>query len=302
MLLKFWSVIQKVVNRLPICEKLKAAFNRAYQRRVLRVVKSTIPVDEISRNINKERFGNINSAIIWTSWWQGVESAPEYVKVAMNSVVRYKPDNYKYVVVTAENVLSYLPDFNQQILHKYNSGIISNPAFSDILRFSLLSKYGGVWMDATMILLHKEDDIFSLPLLTYRELKQDFRFISRGQWTGFFIGGKNNSYFEFIRSALEWYWLNNDEIVDYFLIDYVIRIAFERNEGRLSDLLDEVPTFMHSISVFQEHINDVNGDLSSYSNLEPAIFKGSYKQKTEVSIDGKLTLYGKLRNEVLYES
>ena len=129
-----------------------------------------------------------NSRKIWCFWWQGVQNAPNIVKNCVNSIEKYSGD-YELVVLTKDNYDKYL-DIPSDIINKVEDGKISLTSFSDIIRLGLLSKYGGVWVDATMFfsgyVFNEFDDII---------FNSCFR--GEGRWSGFFMGGKSNKLFSF---------------------------------------------------------------------------------------------------------
>ena len=88
--------------------------------------------------------------IIWQYWAQGYddEQVPELVRLCLDSVERYKGD-YIVIRLTDENIEEYiaLPDFVREKRSLYPDAI-----FSDLLRTMLLTTYGGVWIDATVLL------------------------------------------------------------------------------------------------------------------------------------------------------
>lgn len=88
--------------------------------------------------------------VIWQYWAQGYEHVPEIVSKCLKSVEQWKGD-YTIVRLTDTNLSDYiqLPDY---ILEKKEKGLIPLAQFSDILRVCLLSTYGGIWLDATILL------------------------------------------------------------------------------------------------------------------------------------------------------
>lgn len=54
-------------------------------------------------------------------------------------------------MLSDKNLYKYikLPQFIEQ---KWDKGILSAAAYSDVIRFSLLEHYGGTWIDATVLL------------------------------------------------------------------------------------------------------------------------------------------------------
>lgn len=87
--------------------------------------------------------------IIWQYWAQGYENVPETVKLCLDSVERYCGD-YTVIRIDDNSFGEYI-SFPEWILAK-RGGSFSIAAFSDLLRLALLNAYGGLWMDATILL------------------------------------------------------------------------------------------------------------------------------------------------------
>ena len=105
------------------------------------------PIDDI---ISKKKIDN--QKIIWQYWGTGWENKelPDIVKLCMKSVEKYKGD-YTIIRLDDNNLKKYI-DLPQFILEKKKNGKIPFAFFSDLLRLSLLKCYGGVWLDATILL------------------------------------------------------------------------------------------------------------------------------------------------------
>lgn len=86
--------------------------------------------------------------IIWQYWAQGHVNVPPVIRQCMDSVDKYAT-GYTIVRLTDANLTDYLdlPEFVQQRRSSY-----SLAHFSDLLRLMLLKTYGGVWMDATIMM------------------------------------------------------------------------------------------------------------------------------------------------------
>lgn len=91
--------------------------------------------------------------IIWQYWGQGYDpsSMPEVVRIAMASVDYYAED-WRIIRLSDETLHEWieLPDFVQQRLRE--GGGFNRTFLSDLLRVALLATYGGVWLDATILL------------------------------------------------------------------------------------------------------------------------------------------------------
>lgn len=94
--------------------------------------------------------------IIWTYW--DTEEVPEIVKLSMKSWRKTSP-NYFINLMNQKNIEEFvsLPE-NWKRLPSYRQ--------SDIIRLRLLEKYGGVWIDASTILLEDLDNFISKDNLT----------------------------------------------------------------------------------------------------------------------------------------
>ena len=90
--------------------------------------------------------------VIWQYWGQGIDKdeLPEIIQICFDSVDRNKND-YQVIRLTDITISEYidLPDF---VWRKREYVQFTRTFFSDLLRVALLSTYGGVWLDATILL------------------------------------------------------------------------------------------------------------------------------------------------------
>ena len=80
--------------------------------------------------------------IVWFSWLQGIDQAPDLVKVCLASQRKHLPD-YEFRVFDLSNYQQWI-ELPEYIVRKYEKGLIPAASFSDLLRLSVLQKYGGV--------------------------------------------------------------------------------------------------------------------------------------------------------------
>ena len=181
-----------------------------------------------------------NSKIIWTLWMQGYEHAPELVKCTIDSIRKFAELNgFQFILLEKDTIEKYIV-FPKLIKEKMNLGIIDYTKISDILRVSLLAKYGGTWVDATVYM--REDFDSSLLLQNYYTIKTgeiaDYSpNISQNRWKGFFLSG-NSSLFGFNRDFFFEYYSRYDIAVDYLLIDYIFDIAYKYDEKIKNQMLE----------------------------------------------------------------
>ena len=229
----------------------------------------------------------VNNKKIWCMWWQGIENAPDLIKVCINSIEKYSED-YELVIITKDNFENYA-EFPPEIIKKLEVGEITVTHFSDIMRARLLSLYGGIWVDATMFIcdhIFKEFDDIAFNTSS-----------SNGSWLGFFMGGKPNKLFSFLYDFLILYNLEYDVLINYYLIDLVIEIAYNSFD-ECREFIDNSTIFNPQIFYFLRNISkkyDENEFKSLCKNYK--FFKLSYKNSMNLNCydnNGNLTYYGYL--------
>lgn len=97
--------------------------------------------------IKKELIGK---NIIWQYWGQGLDNLPKMVELYFSSVDTHAGD-YQVIRITDENISEYIK-FPAFVHEKRENGTFRPVFFSDLLRVALLSAYGGVWLDASILL------------------------------------------------------------------------------------------------------------------------------------------------------
>lgn len=99
-------------------------------------------VNALSRGRTAERASDI-PRIIW-AYWNG--PLPHIVHACMDTWRRYNP-KYTIVILNKTNLERYLPDLNLSQLPLMQD---SDARFADCVRFNILKRYGGIWMDASI--------------------------------------------------------------------------------------------------------------------------------------------------------
>lgn len=241
---------------------------------------------------------------IWICWFSGENDMPEIVKMCYESVKKHYPkDISKIYLITSDNYNSYI-QIPRYMVDKYEKKIISDAHFSDILRFSLLEKYGGLWLDATVFVT---DDIPKeyIDCNYYTQKVKDINKFenepSRAQWCGFIWAGyPHNCLYSFIKQALFFYWKKHNAVIDYIFFDYIILVAY-KNFPEIKKLIDSQKPNNENIWFLWEHIN-LEFDEKEFVKLkEENIFhkltyKGNVLKKTE---NGKDTYYGYLNEKYI---
>lgn len=237
--------------------------------------------------------------IIWTIWWQGEEQAPPLVKACLESVKR-NLGNAEYRIITRDNYGEYLdlPDF---IWEKHKAGRISFALLSDIMRFRLLSLYGGIWLDSTIFVGKRiPDEIFTYPFWSQHTKYEKNAYVQKNLYHFFTIGGlKGNLLCTFAYEFLIEYWKNHDTIIDYFLSDYTIFVAY-RNFQTFKDEIDSLPYTSERLYELVHSLDDpYDRDKLDALLAECTYSKLDWHRKYRVEAGGKETIFAHLTREFL---
>lgn len=247
--------------------------------------------DETAENSRKQN--------IWICWLQGEELAPQLVKNCIDSIRRHA-NNHEVILITIENYKDYIKMPNY-ILDKYQKGIISNAHFSDIIRMTLLRDYGGLWIDATVFCTKDiPNDVFDKVFFSCKSPKVETNYISGLQWTSFIIGGKKNSlFYRYILDFYLEYWKNEDMIIDYLLIDYIIYLGYHKiNNIKIAMDKNQINNLKRDelAAIFNQEF-----DLEKYKKIiesDTYLYKLSWREKfREKTDDGKDTFYNIFLNK-----
>ena len=260
----------------------------------------------------KEGFNNVgNSKQIFILWFQGFENAPLIVKKCLFSW-KLKNPNWKIIELDNNNLSKYI-NFDKEIINFKNKKI-EYPALSDIIRLTLLNKYGGVWVDATTFCNKPLDDWINkynkFGFWCFNKPGPD-RLIS--SW---FIFSKKNNYI-IIKWYLEMinYWNTNDKIDNYFWVHYLFNKLYNNDEkfkkiwnnvNKLSAGKSEGPHYFIPYNISynnpmtnesKEHIDKIKTPLYKL-NYKMNITNGSaisyLLNKIYIENDGKFSIYKKI--------
>ena len=94
----------------------------------------------LDKKYSTQTLSHTRSNKVWFFWMQGIEEAPNVVKVCLESLKKNLTDR-EIVVLDSSNIRDYV-DMPEFFIAKYEKGIISQTKFSNLLRLELLIKYG----------------------------------------------------------------------------------------------------------------------------------------------------------------
>lgn len=194
---------------------------------------------------------------IWVFWYQGFDQAPILVQQCLKSLKK-NAGKHPVIELDRDNFMEYV-EIPEYIIEKFNAGKISVTQFSDILRVSLLEKYGGCWSDATIYYDHWIDE--DLQNLSWYSLKsnpqnRDSRYVSNYLWSSFFqICGKNCVVVKFVKEMFYAYWKEYDLPIDYFLQDNIISIGYQQIKS-IKELVDKTPYNNPNVGWLSQNLNE----------------------------------------------
>lgn len=247
----------------------------------------------------KESDDNNWSGCIWTAWLQGEENAPEVIQLTIASMRRYA-NNHRVIVLTNDNVDSFI-QIPAEIKKKHSDGSMGHAHYADVIRMIILAKYGGIWLDATMI-LHEpiNEEAFTTPFFSIGfDSEKKAQFVSDHKWIVRFMGGcKNSKYLFDIASMLTDFWKEHSIPIDYFVFDYIIAVLYQNDISfrNIVDHLEKQNRFTYELGKYiNEPFNDsILKDLFSQKDVYTLSYRQQYQKQTA---EGLLTCYGYLYNQ-----
>ena len=241
-----------------------------------------------------------NKKNIWTAWFQGEDNEPEVIQLTIASIRKYA-NLHEVIVLTDDNISDYL-DVPDNLQQKYRKGTIGKAAYADLIRLMVLAKYGGIWVDATILLNDPFDEkCYDLPFYSIGVDDDKSQYISSNRWIAGIIGSKVNSKYSFILSTMfNQYWTEHELYIDYFIIDYLITLIYINDED-FRKTVDSFRKMQFHTNKIKEIINKPYDEVC-LMNLLPKgqMYSLTYREKYYLETpDGELTNYGFLYNTII---
>ena len=237
---------------------------------------------------------------IWLCWWQGEENAPELVKACTSSVCKNK-DEHTVTVITEANYKEYvrIPEWVEE---KYRKGIISKTHFSDLLRFFLLAEYGGIWLDASIYCTSQcFDNILNAPIWSIKRPGYNYISVASGYFAtySFACQYEHRRLFMIVRDFLLEYWRNNNILIDYLMLDYLIVLAQKKDKSTKEVMENVVPNNPACDELLKVLDKPFDECLWEQMKKETFLFKLTWKKEFPESVDGIETFYGRMKSGTL---
>ena len=296
----FWQIVNSIIKILlevfvfdrKIRRILKGNWAKFYLRKYVRGKYDYS--DNHSQTISSN---NEDVSIIWQYWESSDGSIPPLVQACLNSVEKFK-GKCNRILLTPDTLKEYidLPDY---IYKMKDSGKMCTAHFVDIARTALLVKYGGVWIDSTVLLTDTIPEyITESELFFFRtDEKADLDGLCG---TNYLISASkpNNLILSKVLNSMLAYWKENRFLVNYFSHMHIITLVCRK----YPELLNNIPFYsFYPVQQMQwELLNKYDEVRWNQFKQMSSVHKLTHKQsvltkKKEINING--TFYEHVINE-----
>lgn len=161
---------------------------------------------------------------IWICWLQGYDNMPDIAKKCVASIYKYcDKENIKFIDTNNYSDYIELPNY---IIEKWKKGIISHAHFTDVIRTELLIKHGGLWIDATTLLLDNIPDyVYKTNLFMFNMTGED-NIMTYNNW--FIYSEIDNRALKCVRDLLYEFWKKEDKVKEYFIWHIFMKMAYDK--------------------------------------------------------------------------
>lgn len=189
----------------------------AARREIFRLMSLRLEYLRDAAERSEESTAEASGPRVFIFWGQGFDQAPSLVRKCLLRAQKLIPDS-RLVVLDDTNLLEWI-DLPPVIVAARGA---SYAAYSDYIRFALLARYGGIWMDATCYC--NED-----PTEKYQQLISGEGFFAfdkkqHGVISSWFLASDKGNYIvELNRLAQILYWSVFSDVNTYFFAHQIFR-------------------------------------------------------------------------------
>lgn len=247
----FGEFVKQGLNVLLCGMSINEAYSRIQGKVVPLLKRKYRPLlKDLVQKYSEIELAHKKSKRVWICWLQGMNNAPEIVKICHASIRRYMPE-MEITIITNENINQYVvfPSFIQQ---KYKDGKIPIAQYSDLLRLELLIRYGGTWIDSTVLCSDLKEnnlnDYLDVDLFFFQFLREgETRFLGMSNW--FITASTNQKTLLILREMLYQYWRDYNCLVAYF----IFHIFFLMIAEELPEEIETIPRKSNRYCFLLEH-------------------------------------------------
>lgn len=297
------NIFKKLLVSVPVLKRLRKIYREGRvlwrHQKVEKYWESVLDecfLGKIDRHNIKPKLELSTEKVIWQYWGQGLENSelPDVVKMCFNSVDKYKGD-YQVIRLNDETLSQYL-DIPAFVWEKMKNPAFERVFFSDLLRLALLKAYGGVWLDATILLtgplptqftsleyfVYQRDD--NVPNQSYWEDIDVYYWGWKPQFkvrmlSSIIFSKKNNLVISTLLDLMLHYWKTQNRIINYFFLQILYTVLVQKH------FINEKCPVVSDINphLLQTQIKDPYNSLISDKDILKAgpIHKTRYKSKKE---------------------
>jgi hypothetical protein len=163
---------------------------------------------------------------VFQYWHQGFDNLPEVVQNCYKSVDYFLEGDFEIVRIDYSTLTNYI-SLPEQIIQARNENRMTIAHLSDIIRNKLLSEFGGLWLDSTVLLTGKNGifDFIDNKIVSFQNTSvfsnpKEHPFIV-GSWM-IWAAKPSCEIFRLTQQVLETYWERNKVVSDYFLYHIIV--------------------------------------------------------------------------------
>ena len=248
------------------------------------------------------QYGDVNlkhekGDAVWFCWLQGLEHSPELVKVCLASQKRWVRGK-RFKVITSDNYREFVT-LPSDIEQKHDRGIIPDAHFTDLIRLELLVKYGGTWIDSTVLFTSSDypDKIMDCELFFFQYRNRNGKeFLGISNW--FISAYSNNQLLMIMRDLLVQYWRDYDCVIYY----YIFHLFFGLIAKRFPEKIEDMPK-MNSLKAIQMvHWLEKAYDAETMEHfmVQSSIHKLDFRKSKRFTKDKMPTFYSYIIDNYAY--
>ncbi|MDE5678607.1 capsular polysaccharide synthesis protein [Phocaeicola sp.] len=227
-----------------------------------------------SINLNKFKGKREFCNKVWVCWFQGMEQAPLIVRYCYEQMKR-NLKNEEVVLITDKNMERYV-QFPDYIVRKYRSGVITRTHLTDLLRLELLTRYGGTWIDSTVLCTGELPDFVThSELFFYRTLKPGLDGHTIGLSSWFMSARSNSRLLVAVRELMYNYWRGNNHLIEYFLIHIFMQMAMEKYPEEIATMPKHCNSIPHilQLQLFEPYSDFLFRDVCAQTSIHKLSYK-----------------------------
>ena len=228
-----------------------------------------------------------SNKIFWC-WLQGKENAPTLYQANLNALNK-NCKNHDIIIITEKNMYQYvnIPSF---IRNKYNKNYISKTHFSDLLRLELLIKYGGTWIDSSVLITQYDESFFNNDLFFFKSSGEYW--LSGSNW--FITGEKNSPILKTTLDLLYEFWRTNQEVYNYFIFHFFFKMSCDKyiNDFKNVPFYSNVPVHVLQYEMLQSFNTKRYKQILECSKVHKLTLKANMNSKNDTFYYHILKEYG----------